>query len=95
MKFAQDILIKPMITEKSTSLLEGNKYTFQVDPRSNKSEIKRAVEEIFKVKVLDVHTLRVKGKVKRRKNTIGRTPEKKKAIVTLKPGDKIEIFEGV
>ncbi|MBU4533912.1 MAG: 50S ribosomal protein L23 [Eubacteriales bacterium] len=95
MKFAQDILIKPMITEKSTSLLEGNKYTFQVDPRSNKSEIKRAVEELFKVKVLDVHTLRVKGKLKRRRNAIGRTPEKKKAIVTLKPGDKIEIFEGV
>ncbi|MDA8097089.1 MAG: 50S ribosomal protein L23 [Clostridia bacterium] len=95
MKFAHDILRKPMITEKSTSLLEGNKYTFQVDPRANKSEIKRAVEEIFKVKVLEVNTMRVKGKLVRRRNKIGRTPEVKKAIVTLKPGDKIEIFEGV
>lgn len=95
MKFAQDVIKKPRITEKATSLLEGNKYTFEVDVRSNKSEIKRAVEELFKVKVVKVNTVRLKGKEVRRRTGIGRTPEVKKAIVTLQPGDKIEVFEGV
>lgn len=95
MKFAHDILRKPLISEKSMSLTEGNKYTFIVDPQANKTEIKRAVEEIFKVKVLKVNTIRVKGKRVRRRNIVGRTPEIKKAVVTLQPGDKIEIFEGV
>lgn len=95
MKFAHDILRQPRISEKSMSLTEGNKYTFVVDPRANKTEIKQAVEQIFKVKVLKVNTIRVKGKQVRRRNTVGRKPEIKKAIVTLRPGDKIEIFEGV
>ncbi len=95
MKFAHDILRKPLISEKSMSLTEGNKYTFIVDPRANKTEIKKAVEEIFKVKVLKVNTIRVKGKQVRRRNIVGRKPETKKAVVTLHPGDKIEIFEGM
>jgi large subunit ribosomal protein L23 len=90
-----DILRKPLVTEKSTSLLQENKYTFEVDPRANKTEIKQAVQRIFKVKVEKVNTMRVKGKMKRVRNIPGRTPERKKAIVTLRKGDKIEIFEGM
>jgi large subunit ribosomal protein L23 len=60
-----DVLKKPLITEKSTSLLQENKYTFEVDPRANKTEIKQAVQSIFKVKVEKVNTMRVKGKTKR------------------------------
>lgn len=93
-KNPRDILKKPLITEKSMDLVGENKYTFIVDLNSNKIEIKRAVEELFKVKVDKVHTLRYKGKVKRVRGRIGRTSAYKKAIVTLKEG-KIEIFEGV
>jgi len=95
MKDPRDILRKPVITEKSTSLLEDNKYTFIVDPRSDKNAIKRAVESIFNVKVLKVNTMNLKGKYKRVRNIRGKTPDTKKAIVTLKKGDKIEIFEGM
>ncbi len=90
-----DVLKKPLITEKSTSLLQENKYTFEVDPRANKTEIKQAVQTIFKVKVEKVNTMRVKGKTKRVRNIPGKTPDRKKAIVTLRKGDKIEIFEGM
>ncbi|HQD76701.1 MAG: 50S ribosomal protein L23 [Peptococcaceae bacterium MAG4] len=90
-----DVLKKPLITEKSTSLLEDNKYTFEVDPRANKTEIKQAVQTIFKVKVEKVNTIRIKGKTKRVRNIPGKTPDRKKAIVTLRKGDKIEIFEGM
>jgi large subunit ribosomal protein L23 len=92
---AYRILRKPLITEKSTSLLQENKYTFEVDPKANKTEIKNAVESLFKVKVEKVNTMHVKGKLKRVRNIQGRTPDRKKAIVTLKQGDKIEIFEGM
>jgi len=95
MKDPRDILRKPVVTEKSTSLLQDNKYTFIVDPAANKTEIKQAVESIFKVKVTKVNTLRVKGKIKRVRNIPGKTPDYKKAVVTLKAGDKIEIFEGM
>lgn len=95
MKDPRDILKKPVVTEKSTSLLQDNKYTFVVDPGSNKTEIKQAVEKTFKVKVEKVHTMNVKGKIKRVRRIPGRTPDTKKAIVTLKKGDKIEIFEGM
>ncbi|CCO07801.1 50S ribosomal protein L23 [Desulfotomaculum varum] len=95
MKNPRDILIKPVVTEKSTRLLADNKYTFIVDLKANKTEIKQAVEDIFKVKVEKVNTMRVKGKLKRVRQFIGRTPERKKAIVTLREGDKIEIFEGL
>ncbi|MFA4886091.1 MAG: 50S ribosomal protein L23 [Desulfotomaculaceae bacterium] len=95
MKDPRDILKKPVVTEKSTSLLQDNKYTFVVDPRANKTEIKQAVEKTFKVKVEKVNTMNVKGKIKRVRRIPGRTPDIKKAIVTLKKGDKIEIFEGM
>lgn len=95
MKNPRDILKKPLITEKSMDLVGENKYSFIVDPNSNKVEIKKAVEELFKVKVEKVHTLRYKAKIKRVKGRLGRISGYKKAIVTLKKGDKIEIFEGV
>ena len=94
MKNPRDILKKPVITEKSISLVQGNKYTFIIALTANKVEVKKAVEELFKVKVKKVNTVRVKGKAKRVRNIVGRTPEIKKAIVTLREGDRIEIFEG-
>lgn len=94
MKNPRDILKKPLITEKSNDLLSENKYTFLVDLDANKIEIRQAVESLFKVKVEKVNTMRVKGKIKRVRRIPGRTPERKKAIVTLKEGDRIEIFEG-
>ncbi|MEW6173241.1 MAG: 50S ribosomal protein L23 [Bacillota bacterium] len=95
MKDLHDILRRPVVTEKSMSLLAENKYTFIVDPKATKTDIKKAVEILFKVKVTEVNTMRVKGKVKRVRRVPGRTPEVKKAIVTLRPEDKIEIFEGL
>lgn len=93
---ARDIIRKPLISEKSTMMMEELKYAFQVDPKANKVEIKKAVEEIFKVKVKDVNTIRVSGKMKRTGAFIGRRPNWKKAIVTLEEGSKpIEIFEGL
>jgi large subunit ribosomal protein L23 len=75
--------------------MEENKYTFIVDTHANKIEIKHAVEEIFKVSVLDVRTMHVKGKFKRQGKFSGYTSDRKKAIVTLKAGDKIEVYEGL
>ncbi len=95
MKNPRDILKKPLITEKSMDLVEDNKYTFIVDLKSNKIEIKKAVEELFKVKVEKVNTMRYKGRMTRVRGRLGYTQDYKKAIVTLKQGDKIEIFEGV
>ena len=93
---ARDIIKKPIVSEKSTSGMAGLKYTFRVDLKANKVEIKNAVEELFKVKVKDVNTLRVTGKVKRMGVHSGRTADWKKAIVTLEEGSKpIEIFEGL
>lgn len=91
----RDIIKKPVISEKSMSLLQENKYSFYVDKSANKIEIKKAVEELFKVSVLNVNTLSVKGKIKKMGRYAGKTPDRKKAIVTLKEGDKIEIFEGM
>jgi large subunit ribosomal protein L23 len=96
MRDARDIIRKPLISEKSTGLMEQMKYAFQVDPKANKVEIKKAVEELFKVKVKDVNTIRVIGKIKRMGVHSGRRPNWKKAIVTLEEGSKpIEIFEGL
>lgn len=95
MKDYRDIIIKPVITEKSMDLLADNKYTFIVDKRANKTEIKNAIENIFKVKVVRVSTLTTEGKVKRMGRFEGKTPNRKKAIVTLKPGHKIRLFEGM
>lgn len=89
---ARDIILRPLITEKSVTLAQENKYTFAVDPKSNKVEIRGAIESIFKVKVLKVNTLNVKGKPKRwGRRYKGHKSDWKKAIVTLKEGDKIEI----
>ena len=87
------IIKKPVVSEKSTLLIEkDNKYVFEVDTRSNKIQIKQAVEEIFKVSVTKVRTMRVRGKAKRVRFKLGLTPERKKAIVTLKKGDRIDLF---
>ncbi|MBA4603171.1 50S ribosomal protein L23 [Thermoactinomyces mirandus] len=94
MRNPRDIIRRPVITEASTDLMEDKKYVFEVDPRANKVEVKKAVEEIFGVKVEKVNTMRVKGKIKRYGRYSGRTPEKKKAIVTLTDDSKaIEMFE--
>ncbi|NLM55345.1 MAG: 50S ribosomal protein L23 [Firmicutes bacterium] len=93
---ARDIVIRPIVTEKSTDLMASqNKYTFQVALKANKTQIKDAVEELFKVKVRKVNTSRVRGKLRRMGMTQGRTPEWKKAVVTLEPGHTIEVFEGL
>jgi large subunit ribosomal protein L23 len=91
-----DVIKRPLITEKAT-LLKGtcNAVLFAVDTRANKKEVRDAVEKMFKVKVVDVRTMTVAGKVKRRGRTVGLRPGWKKAVVTLKEGDKIEFFEGV
>ncbi len=92
----RDVLVHPVVTEKSTDLMaDYNKYTFRVDLRANKSQIKQAVEEIFKVKVRKVNTSRVTGKMRRMGRTEGKRPDWKKAIVTLEPGHSIEVFEGL
>jgi large subunit ribosomal protein L23 len=88
-----EILIRPLITEKNTSLMIFNKYSFEVLIGVSKPEIKKAVETIFNVSVTKVHTMHVRGKLKRRGRESGYTREWKKAIVTLAPGDRIEIFE--
>jgi large subunit ribosomal protein L23 len=90
------IIRRPLITEKSTLHKEmNNKLAFEVDRRANKIEIKKAVERIFKVQVMDVHTMNYQGKRKRLGRFTGRRPHWKKAVVTLKPGQKIDFFEGV
>ena len=92
---ARDILIRPLVTEKSTALMQEGKYTFVVAKGANRIEIGAAVEEIFKVKVASVNTVRVLGKTKRMGRTQGKRPDYKKAIVKLAPGESIEFFEGV
>lgn len=91
-----DVIIKPLITEKSTYLMEDRKYTFKVAKRANKVQIRRAVEEIFGVKVEAVNTINMSGKLKRMGAHSGYRPDWKKAIVTLTEDSKpIEIFEGL
>ncbi len=90
-----EVLRRPIVTEKSTALQEQGKYTFEVHLHATKHEVKEAVEKVFNVKVMQVNTLRIPGKIK----VVGRRriqrPAKKKAIVALKSGDKIQIFENV
>jgi large subunit ribosomal protein L23 len=93
MKSPRDVIIRPVVSEKSYAGLELNTYTFLVDPRSNKTEIKEAVQAIWNVRVTSVNTLRRQGKVKRRGYTVGKRADQKRAIVTLAQGDAIEIFE--
>ena len=89
---ARDIIIRPLITERSTELMSENKYVFVVDKRANKIEIGKAVKEIFDVKVESVHTVNVTGKTKRRGRTVGKRADYKKAIVKLAQGESIEFF---
>lgn len=91
---ARDILIRPIVTEKSTALMEQGKYTFRVPLAATKIQIRQAVEQIFKVKVQAVNTMRYEGKLKRMGRTQGRRSDWKKAVVTLKAGEAIELFEG-
>lgn len=91
---ARDIIKRPIVTEKSTDLLADNKYTFEVDLRASKIQIKEAVEQVFKVKVEKVNTSRVKGKLRRMGRHEGYTSDWKKAVVTLAPGHSIEVFGG-
>ena len=93
MRNPYDVLIKPIVTEKSSALMAEGKYTFRVDKTANKIDIKYAVETAFKVDVADVRTMNMPGKMKRQGRTSGMTPEWKKAIVTLKPGQKLPIFD--
>ena len=92
---AHQIILRPLITEKNTNLMAYNKYSFEVDRSANKTQIKRAIEEIFKVSVTKVHTMNMRGKMRRRGMRFGYTADWKKAIVTLAEGDRIELFEGV
>jgi large subunit ribosomal protein L23 len=90
-----DILIAPLLTEKSTRLREEhNQISFMVSPRANKAEVKKAVEEALKVKVESVNIVNVRGKVKRLGRFAGRQASWKKGIVTLKAGQKLDLFEG-
>ncbi|ABQ89590.1 MULTISPECIES: 50S ribosomal protein L23 [unclassified Roseiflexus] len=88
------IIKRPLITEKNTNLMRFNKYSFEVDRNATKPQIKRAIEEIFNVRVTAVHTMNVRGKLRRRGRQYGYTADWKKAIVTLAEGDRIDLFEG-
>lgn len=89
-----DMLLKPIITEKTTMLMSDGKYTFKVPLHANKIEIRKAVESVFNVKVKSVATIRVLGKVKRMGKFEGKRSDYKKAVVTLQEGETIEFFEG-
>jgi large subunit ribosomal protein L23 len=90
----QDIILRPVITEKSSRLMEQNKYTFEVHPRANKIEVRDAVPSLFKVKVVKVSTIYVRPKPKRMGAFLGKSRSWKKAIVTVAAGERIEFFEG-
>ena len=91
---ARDILIAPVVSEKSYSLIEGNKYSFRVHEKAHKTQIRQAVEQLFDVHVEGVNVLKVQSKPKRRGLNRGKKPGWKKAIVQLREGERIEIFEG-
>ena len=90
---ARDILIRPLITEKSTQLMEEGRYVFVVAKKANKIEIAKAVAEVFNVKVANVNTVNVSGKLKRMGRFVGKRSDYKKAIVKLAPGETIEFFQ--
>ncbi len=91
---ARQVIVRPVISEKSYALLAANKYTFRVSDKANKTQVRQAVEEIFGVRVRGVSTVNVKPKPKRRGYTAGKRRQWKKAVVTLHPEDSIELFEG-
>ncbi|MGC5615757.1 50S ribosomal protein L23 [Georgenia sp. Z1491] len=90
-KNPRDIIVRPIVSEKSYNLIDQGKYTFEVDPRSNKTEIKQAIEQIFDVKVSAVNTINRKGKTRRTRTGTGKRKDTKRAIVTLRSGT-IDIF---
>ncbi len=90
----RDVILRPVVSEKSYNLLDEGKYTFVVSPDANKTEIKIAIESIFKVKVTSVNTLNREGKTKRTRFGVGKKPNTKRAIVTVADGDRIDIFAG-
>ncbi len=90
-----EVLLRPMITEKSTIMADMGKYSFRVAPKANKIEIKQAVQKTFGVTVEDVNITKLKGKVKRYGSRLKKRPDIKKAVVTLKSGDKIQLIEGL
>ena len=93
MKSPRDVIVRPVVSEKSYSGLEQNTYTFLVAPDANKTEIKEAIQQIWNVRVLNVNTMVRKGKVKRTRVSTGKRPDQKRAVVKLAAGDSIEIFE--
>jgi large subunit ribosomal protein L23 len=91
-----DIIIRPLVTEKTSIQKEDfNQVSFEVDRRANRVEIRRAIEKIFNVRVADVRTMQIKGKVKQRGRIVGKRKDWKKAIVRLMPGERIDFFDGV
>ena len=96
MRDPRDVIIEPIVSEKSYALLEQNVYTFRVHPEASKPEIHDAIQSIFGVRVVKVNTLNRKGKRKRNRRTFtyGKRPDTKRAIVTLYEGDRIDLFEG-
>jgi len=91
-KDPRDVIVAPVVSEKSYNLIDEGKYTFIVDPRSNKTEIKNAIEAIFDVKVETVNTVNRSGKTRRTRYGLGKRKNTKRAIVTLRPGQTIDIF---
>lgn len=90
---ARQIIIRPIVSEKSFEMIELNRYTFEVAKTASKPQVARAIEEIFGVTVTNVNTMRVNGKPRRLRHSAGKTKDWKKAIVTLKAGDSIEFFQ--
>lgn len=95
MKTAYDVILAPVLSEKAYSGFSEGKYTFWVHPKATKTEIRKAVEEAFKVKVVKVNTLTVRGKKKRLGRYLGKRPDRKKAIVQVAAGQRIEALEGL
>jgi large subunit ribosomal protein L23 len=95
MRDPHNVLIRPVVSEKSYSLMDDNVYVFVVDPSATKVDVRRAVENAFGVRVANVNTLNRKGKTKRNRknNTLGHRPDTKRAVVTLADGDSIDLFE--
>ncbi|MEW6082488.1 MAG: 50S ribosomal protein L23 [Bacillota bacterium] len=91
---ARDVIIQPIVTEKSSNLMTQDKYVFEVAEGASKAQIKQAIEAIFKVQVKKVNTVRVQGKSRRMGKFAGKTASWRKAIVTLEPGQSIKLFEG-
>jgi large subunit ribosomal protein L23 len=92
---ATQVIIRPVVSEKSYVLAAADKYTFRVHANAHKTQIRQAIEELFDVQVVSVHTMSVKSKPKRRGVTAGRSRSWKKAVVQVRPGDTIPIFQGL